>query len=286
LLSKMKRAIVATGIGVSLRTWYWAARDLREPGSLARFTAKLRPGSDQAKNARYDRETVEVLGRILSLDSNCIDVGAHEGAILRRLVELAPRGKHFAFEPLPMQAARLREHFPGATVCEVALSDSSGTTTFQHVVSRPGYSGLRRREYPRLDERVETIVVHTTTLDATVPETLPVTFVKIDVEGAELLVLRGAVKTLTRWLPYVVFEHGLGAADHYGTRPEEVYDLFRACGLRVSLMSDWLARRDALTRRQFARQFDRKLNFYFLAHPDRASSTSRDHPIRNALQAE
>lgn len=112
LLSKVKRAIIATPMGASLRTWYWAARDLREPGSLARFTAKLRPGSDrgsdQAKNARYDRETVEVLGRILSLDSNCIDVGAQRERFSNSLSNWLRAASTSRLTP-PMQAARLRD---------------------------------------------------------------------------------------------------------------------------------------------------------------------------------
>jgi hypothetical protein len=99
-------------MGASLRTWYWAARDLREPGSLARFTAKLRPGSDrgsdQAKNARYDHETVEVLGRILSLDSNCIDVGAQRERFSNSLSNWLRAASTSRLTP-PMQAARLRD---------------------------------------------------------------------------------------------------------------------------------------------------------------------------------
>jgi FkbM family methyltransferase len=212
-------------------------------------------------------ETLAILSRVLAADSNCVDIGACEGSILRHIVELAPRGRHFAFEPLPAQAAYLRDRFLDVTVLPVALSDSVGVARFQYVTTNPGYSGLRRRQYPRADEQVETITVKMTTLDAALPETLPVAFVKIDVEGAELLVLRGGRKTLTRWRPHVVFEHGLGAADHYGVRPEHVYDLLAACGLQVSLMAEWLAGRGSLSRVAFARQFDRRINFYFLAHP-------------------
>ncbi|HLY39530.1 MAG TPA: FkbM family methyltransferase [Candidatus Binatia bacterium] len=51
---------------------------------------------------------------------------------------------------------------------------------------------------------------------------------RLDVEGAELEVLRGAGRTLHRWKPYVVFEHGLGAADSYGTSPGMVHELLVA----------------------------------------------------------
>jgi hypothetical protein len=38
-----------------------------------------------------------------------------------------------------------------------------------------------------------------------------------------------------------VFEHGRGAAEYYGVRPEQVYDLLvDEGGLEISVMEDWL----------------------------------------------
>ena len=48
---------------------------------------------------------------------------------------------------------------------------------------------------------------------------------KIDVEGGELGVLRGASQTLRTHRPLLLFEHGAGAAEYYGTRHQDVFDL-------------------------------------------------------------
>src|SRR5436305_12261531 len=62
-------------------------------------------------NERYDEQTREVMRRVLAADSNCIDVGANEGAFLEDMIKLAPDGRHHAFDALSGLAATLRAHF-------------------------------------------------------------------------------------------------------------------------------------------------------------------------------
>ena len=175
---------------------------------------------------RRDNEHLRVLlVGLLATDSNCIDVGGNVGSVLARIVELAPAGTHHVFEPLPELAASLRVRFPQVHVHEVALSNrEDDDREFTFVRSRPGYSGFRERRYPGR-ERIEKISVRTARLDEILPASYAPAFIKIDVEGAEMEVLQGALNTLKRHLPALLFEHGLGASDFYGTRPEAVYEL-------------------------------------------------------------
>lgn len=224
---------------------------------------------DQAArlNRTYDKCAIKIMSRVLTDSSNCVDVGCYVGQVLERMLKFAPHGTHFAFEPLPDQAAHLRRSFPGVNLFEVALSDMEGTSSFRHVVNRPTYSGLREREYGRDDEKIEVIEVRTARLDDLISADTRIDFIKVDVEGAELGVFRGATRTITTHKPHIVFEHGLGAADYYETRPEDVYDLLVGqCGLKISLMPDWLAGRVPLTRSAFVDEFDEHRNFYFHAH--------------------
>ena len=125
------------------------------------------------------------------------------------------------------------------------------------------------RRYDRPNEEVIEISVRVLKLDEVLPEDLPVRLIKIDVEGAELQVMRGAQAVLRRWHPYVVFEHGLGAADHYGTRPEAVFDLLTDCALRLSLMKDWIdsGGKDNLGCKQLVEEFETSRNFCFSRIP-------------------
>lgn len=225
------------------------------------------------KGLMYDLQTLEVMKRVLRDDSNCVDVGCHQGSILKEMLRLAPRGTHFAFEPLPGLYAGLRATFGSVAnvrLHDYALSDVAGTTSFQHVVSNPAYSGLRQRRYDRSHEQVQEIRVTTQLLDQVVPEHVPIRFIKVDVEGAELQVLKGAAATIRKNRPVIVFEHGLGGADYYGTRPEQVYDLLAGeCGLRLFVMADWLEHegKAALAREAFCQQFSSGSHFYFMAAP-------------------
>jgi FkbM family methyltransferase len=133
---------------------------------------------------------------------------------------------------------RLRADFPQVEVRELALSDRAGEAPFEYVVSSPAFSGLHRRRYDRADQEIRTIKVETARLDDLIPPHRPIALVKIDVEGEELQVPRGGLRTLPRYKPFVIFEHGEGAADFYGTTPADVYDLLAGqCGLRINLMA-------------------------------------------------
>lgn len=75
--------------------------------------------------------------------------------------------------------------------------------------------------------------------------------------------------TLTRDRPLIVFEHGLGAADYYGTEPQHVHDLLcGVAGLATWKLGGWLEGGPPLDRDQFCRAFHAG-TFYFLAAPDR-----------------
>jgi FkbM family methyltransferase len=215
-------------------------------------------------NARAEHEHLRaILGVILGPDSNCVDVGASEGEVLADIVRIAPQGRHIAYEPIAQLAARLADRFPDVDVRARALSDRGGNAEFVHVLSRPGWSGFRMRPYPGA-ERVSHIRVPTERLDDALPPGYIPHFIKIDVEGAEEQVLRGATATISRHRPLIAFEHAAGGADHYGTRPEAIHALLTdECGLAIFD----LAGQGPYTRRDFGRAFDQGTRANFLARP-------------------
>lgn len=176
---------------------------------------------------------VALMERELRADSDCLDVGAHAGSVLREIVRLAPRGRHVAWEPLPAFAAGLRAEFPGVEVREAALADAAGERELTHVIDEPGWSGLAARPTPG-GGPTEALTVRCERLDDVLPDGVRPRFVKIDVEGAEALVLRGARRTLELHRPLIAFEHGRGSAEYHGTAPEDVHGLLSALGYEIS----------------------------------------------------
>jgi FkbM family methyltransferase len=215
-----------------------------------------------ARRDRIDNEHLRLLlAFVLAPDSNCIDIGAHRGDVLREMRRLAPHGQHIAFEPVPESHEALRREFPDVEVRGVAVSDAPGEASFVHVPALPSYSGFRRHTYPS-PQATNEITVRVESLDTALPDGYVPTLIKVDVEGAERQVFEGAIETITRHRPTVVFEHGAGAADHYGTAPEHVYDLLvERAGLRIFDIDG----RGPYTRSEFQAVFTQPI-WNFVAH--------------------
>lgn len=221
------------------------------------------------KNQHYDRLTEKVIRAVCSPGSHCIDVGCHKGEILELMRTAAPEGNHWGFEPIPDLYAALQEKYSGTNcnISQIALSNVAGEAQFNYVTSNPSYSGLLRRRYDRPHEEDTSIRVKTARMDEVLPGNYPAALIKIDVEGAEMLVLQGARETLSRCKPVVIFEHGIGASDVYGTKPEDVFRFFSSLGFGIFLLEDFLAKRQPFNEEAFKDQYYRKKNFYFVAAP-------------------
>ncbi len=261
-------------------TEQWLDMDLRTAKARARALIKdtrvepylwwcwkqsrgIRIPIDNVRNQIFDRQGFEIIERILAADSAGIDIGCHAGEYLRMMLKTAPRGRHFAFEPIPQMAAALQENFPNVEVFQMALSDREGTTEFFYFADHPALSSLARREEVS-SAQPERIEVRVASLDTVVPPEIAIRFIKIDVEGAEGPVLTGASQLIAKHRPYILFEHGRTASAHFGWSSEDLYDyLSGPCSFQVSQVGDWLKGRRPLTKQEFGSAS----GWYFLAHP-------------------
>lgn len=221
-----------------------------------------------SKGELYDQQTAQIIKKVCQKkNTNCVDIGANKGDILKIMLKHAPRGHHFAFEPIPSLHQELAKKFASesCTVLDYALSHEPGTSSFHYVVSNDAYSGLKQREYGRKNEQIELITVKTERLDNVLPSDYRVDLIKIDVEGGELPVLRGAVNTIGKYKPVLVFEHGTGASEFYGSTPEDLFTLLQECGLRVFTLEAWLNQQNDLSVDDLRRIYDLNEEWYFVA---------------------
>ncbi|MBZ4187767.1 FkbM family methyltransferase [Niabella beijingensis] len=216
---------------------------------------------------RYDFETFDVINRVVKRDSNCIDIGAHKGEILNALIKKAPAGRHIAFEPIPYLFQRLKKKYKDRVqLFNTALSSEVGEATFTVFKDRPAVSGLKERNFDNAAYNKEQIIVKVERLEDLVPAGQPVHLIKIDVEGAELEVLKGAKRILEQYHPVVLFEFGKGGSDLYGATPELMYDFFDALGYTLTLQQYFLKNQPGFSRAEFIGQFEKGYNYFFLAH--------------------
>lgn len=223
---------------------------------------------DVTKNLAYDRMSRELIRRYVSSSDNCVDVGAHKGEFLDYFTKQAPQGKHLAFEPIPQFYTDLKRFWKNrVAVYPFALSDTSGRSEFQWVKNAPAYSGLKRRKYAVSNPEIETIDVEMKRLDDFQNPDRPIRFIKIDVEGAEFLVLKGANEVLKKDRPFVLFEFGLGASDFYQNNPKELFQFFDTLDYALFNLKDALQGKEALTLEIFENHYINNSEYYFWAAP-------------------
>ncbi|MBT9332559.1 FkbM family methyltransferase [Paracidobacterium acidisoli] len=174
--------------------------------------------------------------RILRRDSNCIDAGCHYGSMLSRFCGLAPEGKHLAVEAIPNKIAFLRRKFPEVDVRHLALSDTPGTASFYIDLEKTGFSGLAQHTTGNFEK----IEVTCERLDRVASQDRHFDVLKVDVEGAELPLFRGAIEFLKRDQPIVLFECGPSGPPAFGYTAGDLHDFFVAQNYSVFFLKDAL----------------------------------------------
>ncbi len=154
---------------------------------------------------------IALLDELVGPSDLVVDAGANSGVFTARLAELVgPAGRVLAFEPNPEYLPRL-EQIAGVAgnvvVHASALSDAAGEAML-HVPVRSGsrLDSLGRLGHAAGDGELALSVPTVTFDEVLAREDRPVRFVKCDVEGHELAVLRGAARVLEDEQPALLVE--------------------------------------------------------------------------------
>ncbi|MHB1095830.1 MAG: FkbM family methyltransferase [Gemmatimonadaceae bacterium] len=221
-------------------------------GAESRCTVRMKDGSVMTWDAKdadegraiflgvWDDVLREAVVSRLDRASVVLDVGASVGAWTVPLARwLAPEGRLYAFEPVPANRTRLERtvednRLTNVVVSPLALGDGrgqvdmwlrssvTGAETGTAAIVTAGGGHLTVDMQP-LDEWADNASLHR--LD----------FIKLDVEGAELMVLEGAHRMVARFRPLILAEfesywmstHGWAADDVRGWATAHAYRLLR-----------------------------------------------------------
>jgi FkbM family methyltransferase len=176
-----------------------------------------------------ERADVRLVASLCDPDRVSLDIGADVGEF--SIAMLASSRSVIAFEPRPTQAQDLVSMFTAVGVPvkvePVALSDKPGVTTMRVVESEPGRSTIDTGNVLNDVDGggVQSIDVPVKRLDDLHLD--DVGLIKVDVEGHELAVLRGATETLTRNQPVLVVE---AEERHHPNAVSEITELLAGLG--------------------------------------------------------
>jgi FkbM family methyltransferase len=194
--------------------------------------------SEEFWNGSYEQDLCGFLQRAVPANAVCYDVGANIG--YHTLILAQSSGTVYAFEPIPdvcqvlIDNARAND-MSNITVVNKVISSESGTVTLVQdmAIDQAGIFGddpeKERAAKVQGNPLRKTITCDAVTIDEFVAQgNKPPTFIKIDVEGAEMAVLAGARDTLKNHRPDILCEtHGRARASAvYEMLAELDYELF------------------------------------------------------------
>ena len=174
-------------------------------------------GLSVAKGA-YELEEVALVKSKVKPGHTVVDIGGNIGFFSVMFSHLVGGdGRVFTFEPVPgtleylERSVSANSFCSNVTVFQAIVTDSASNEieiAFQPLEEGSGSTGgshlVRKDEH--LPPHMRRLPIKADCLDAMIPEREKIDFIKIDVEGAELLAMRGAPRILTTQSPFIMSE--------------------------------------------------------------------------------
>ncbi len=182
----------------------------------------------------WEVNNIQVFEALIKPGMTVVDVGAYIGSHTVKLAQLTKPGIVYAFEPqedihqILSHNIELNGLGDYVTAYKMALGDQSCSTKMNTEPKKPADLEKKTNRGTNfvlgcLDDTGDPLAFEMRTLDSFKLDN--VGFIKIDVEGAQLLVLKGAEETIKRNKPVMLIEMNPSIRDfshHKGTSPEEV----------------------------------------------------------------
>ena len=211
-------------------------------GSMGQRIAKILHAC-KARLRSKERGRVQWLSQFIPANGVVLDIGAHFGYLTKEFARLHHGScRVYAFEPLPYNFSILRAvtaRLANVTRNTQALSDANGVAEFVVPVKvrgkiSPGlgHLGSEQQTGDYIRHTVETLRLDDFAQQHGMDR---IDFIKIDIEGAEWLALRGGTETLRRFKPTVYAEVDDTHTTNFDYTPQELFDFMHSMGYAIFL---------------------------------------------------
>lgn len=189
----------------------------------------------------YEKREWEMLLRMMGKRFIVWDIGANVGWYSLNLAKLFPEAQFFAFEPIPSTFRQLERNVQinglgNIHAFNFGFSDSNGHIKFYlQLQNSANASSANLSE----EESVLQVICRVMTMDDFVKDDgLNMDLVKCDVEGAELLVLKGGARSIEKYKPVIFMEMLRKWSIKFNYHPNQIIDLLGKMGYRCFIVKD------------------------------------------------
>ncbi len=171
-----------------------------------------------------------------------IDVGANTGYYSLKLAKENQKSKILAAEADPETCKVLEKNyalnkFTNVKIYNFAITDKDGEVTLNQSETHSGSNSIFSQNILSINSK--TVTVPSITLDSLLAEKFKtIHWIKVDVEGAELLVLRGGPKTL-KITKNIVIEVHEDILKQNNESPEEILKILKSNGFKIKLFPEY-----------------------------------------------
>lgn len=185
---------------------------------------------------------------ITETEPTIIDVGGHGGQFTKLFAKMYPRGKVITFEPNPYALSIITKvirlhRLKNVSLLEVGLSDEEGVDTLYTPIKTSGSRRYGLSHFQMAPDQKENHVESTAklaTFDRLAEERAltRIDFMKIDIEGWEVHMLKGAKQSIEKFKPVIMCEIEDESLKRAGSSAQELLRLLKSFGYKIDFLDE------------------------------------------------
>ena len=254
MIQKKIRSTITSKNSVKIINFKWVSNSDNQEINLSldsnEFTQKMMLNYFE-KGQVYESEIFQLISRFLEVNDCFIDIGAHIGyySVLAAKI-VGSKGKVFAFEPELSNHQKTLEnitlnHLNNIKLFNLAVgSETKQTQIFVNQDNDGGHALWDVGKHPFNKKSLNNQTMQNTqlsTLDNILSQAGNITnlkIIKIDTEGGELDVVKGAVNTIRKYdVPYIICEINRFGLQQMGTNETELREFMNSLGYETYLLT-------------------------------------------------